>query len=293
MPRFPLAIISAIAIPLSLLSVAHAADAEWQIVEDDTTVWQGVIDSNVREQDMQAADKAFQENTKELFPDFASSSQGSTSVLDQKRDERTDEFVSTMVNGALVVFTDVPRTVWFAPYVRTIAENGLISGYRDLQGNPTGKFGPADNVTIEQMTKVLVTALGMGPEDCKKPTLNLTASGSWSAPYMACAELRQLPVIGDGSVDVHRNATRLEVVATILSAYKVMPETGTGASFLDVTATSQFAGFIAKAKSDGIISGYADANGVSTGLFGPNDPITRAEFAKIMTLALQGYGINK
>lgn len=271
-----------------LLPIAHAT--EWESMMEETDVWQGIIDDDAREQDMQTADRTFQENTKELFPDFSNGSDDGTSVLDEKRQERTEEFVSVVSNGSLIVFIDVPRTAWFAPYVRTIAENGLISGYRDAAGNPTGKFGPADKVTIEQMAKIVVTAIGIDQKDCPKSTLNLTASGSWSAPYFACAESHQLPIIGDGSVDAHRPATRSEVIATILTAYDVTTGTGAQAVFTDVEPTMQFGSLIAKAKIDGIISGYTDANGNPTGKFGPNDPVTRAEFAKMMSLGIDVYG---
>ena len=47
---------------------------------------------------------------------------------------------------------------------------------------------------------------------------------------------------------------------------------------------------IETAANDGIVSGYADAEGNATGLFKPLDFVNRAEVAKMITLALQVYG---
>lgn len=272
---------------VGLQPFAFAATTESLI--DDINVWQGVIDQDTKEQSMQDMDATFQ-NSKDLFPDLSTMGDVPTSVLDEKRQERTNEFVSIKVGSATITLADVPRDEWYAPYVRAIAERGLVSGYRDAAGNPTGRFGPGDNVTIEQMAKVMVSAAGISPTDCSIPTLNVTASGSWSAPYFSCAEAKMWSVYGDGSVDAHRNATRAEVVATLLQVYSINGDTGSGAVFTDVTPTLQYGQVIAKAKLDGIISGYTDINGEPTGMFGPNDPVTRAEFAKIVTLGMQVYG---
>ncbi len=294
--RFSFAITAVSMASTAFLPIAFAASSSSAMqmtpmdsLYEDLNVWQGVMGDDVTEQTMQENDMSFQLQ-KELFPDISKLAAEPMSVLDEVRKERTDDFVTITINGASVTLADVPRDEWYAPYIRSIADRGLVSGYRDAAGNPTGRFGPADNVTIEQMAKVAVSAIGVSTADCVKPTVNVTASGSWSAPYFSCAEQQEWTVYGDGSVDAHRNATRAEVVATLLQAYKKFPDTGTGASFTDVSSTMQYGSIIAQAKMDGVISGYTDANGEPTGLFGPNDPVTRAEFAKIVTMALQVYG---
>ncbi len=289
MIRFRSTSISAILALAAIIPVTSFAATE--TIFDDMNVWQGVIDQDTKEQTLQNLDVTFQ-NSKDLFPDLSTMGDVPTSVLDEKRQERTDDFVSIKVGSATITLADVPRDAWYAPYVRAIAERGLVSGYRDAAGIPTGRFGPADNVTIEQMAKVMVSAAGISPSDCTIPTLNVTASGSWSAPYFSCAEAKMWSVYGDGSVDAHRNATRAEVVATLLQVYSINGDTGSGTVFTDVTPTLQYGQVIAKAKLDGIISGYTDINGEPTGMFGPNDPVTRAEFAKIVTLGMQVYGAN-
>jgi hypothetical protein len=275
-------------VALLLLVPAQALPAETSFsFEEEVQSWGTFMEGESRDEMNQEADIKFQSST-ELFPSGDEELDGA-GRLEDLRDERIAQFVSVMIDGSLVALHDVPRTAWFAPYVREIAERGIVSGYRDESGQPTGAFGPADNVTIEQMAKVMLYASGLDAQSCSGVPLNATASGSWSAQFVACAEKIQWSVYADGSVDVHRPATRSEVIATLLQAFKVTPEARTGDTFTDVTLTTLFGASIEQAKRDGIVSGYTDDDGTPTNTFGPEDPVTRAEFAKIVTLGMQVY----
>lgn len=275
---------------LPALAAQSVSAASGSLLKDALDAWEAMDAVVGDEESVQEEEAAFQSQT-DIFPELESTEEGNR--LERLREERTAEFVSAEVDGSLVVFADVPRVAWFAPYVREIAELRIVSGYRDADGRPLGLFGPQDNVTIEQMAKVMVYASGRIPQDCgTAPVRNLTASGSWSAPFVSCAENLQWPVYGDGSVDVQRNATRADVVITLMQAFGKQWGQRTGTAFTDVTASTQFGAAIEQAKADGVVSGYTDAQGTPTGLFGPQDPVTRAEFAKIVTLGRQLYGMN-
>lgn len=253
----------------------HADIDAWKSIHQEESLQQGYIEAEM-----------LREQEAELFPEEQIAS---GSILDQMRDERVSTYVSVVINGKLVVFRDVLRTAWYAPYVRDIAEQGIVSGYQTAQGIPTGDFGPGDNVTVEQMAKVMMLASGKFDDDCPKTPKNLTASGSWSASYVACAEKLQWSIFGDGTIDVKRPALRNEVIVTLLQAFEIQPGERTGIAFEDVTSSTQFGAFIERAKADNIISGYTDQAGRPTGFFGPQDKVTRAEFAKIVTLGMQMY----
>lgn len=60
-------------------------------------------------------------------------------------------------------------------------------------------------------------------------------------------------------------------------------------TFSDVEKTGAYAPAIAKAATDGVVSGYTDGAGNLTGLFGPTNNVTRAEFSKIVSITLQIY----
>ena len=285
--HFPIRTFIGVLAAASLLPIAQASMTG--DVLNGVNMWQNVLDEQTVEGRQQQTDQVFW-NTKTLFPAQSAQSSSAVGIIEEDKNKRVGEFLNVQIEGATHVLSDVPLNTWYTPYVRSIAEKGIVSGYRDTTGALTGKFGPADNVTVEQMAKVMVSMIGLSPSDCSKPTINATASGSWSAGYTACAEKKSWSLYADGSVDVHRNATRAEVVVTLLQAYAVQPDVGTGSTFKDVSQTSQYASMIEKARASGIISGYTDANGNPNNLFGPNDPVTRAEFAKIVTLGIQVYG---
>jgi hypothetical protein len=200
------------------------------------------------------------------------------------------EFVTFKVGTTLVTLKDVPRKAWFGPYVRDAAERGIISGYRDAKGNFTGEFKPAHNVSVEELAKMAFVASGGDYASCPAPT-NSGALTSWSRSYIGCAEKAEWVLFADHTVDIKRPALRSEVVITVLQAFKVPVKelTGTGTLFTDVSPSIQFGSAIVQAANDGLVSGYTDAQGNRTGIFGPNDPVRRAEIAKIISLALQLY----
>lgn len=82
------------------------------------------------------------------------------------------------------VFSDVPSTHWAVGYVAKAAELGIIGGYGD------GRFGPSDQVTYEQMVKMLVCAWGFRE--------NAELSGGWPSGYIAVA--KNVGIIGDNSL---------------------------------------------------------------------------------------------
>lgn len=244
------------------------------------------LDAAEADQALDAAAAAFGESD-ELFPESAAPPR---TAIEEQRDDRTAGYLSIRVGAKDVVLRDVPVKEWFAPYVRDIAELQLVSGYRDADGVPTGAFGPADPVTLEQVAKVAVLAAGIDATSCALPPANATASGSWSASYVACAEQRGWAVFSDASADVRRPATREEVVMTVMQAFGRAFDVDTASIvFTDVEKTGAYAPAIAKASADGVVSGYADAEGEPTGAFGPRNDVTRAEFAKILSVSYRLY----
>ena len=47
-------------------------------------------------------------------------------------------------------FPDVADNIWYTDAILWAAENGIVTGYSD-----TGKFGPSDNITREQMATMM------------------------------------------------------------------------------------------------------------------------------------------
>lgn len=63
------------------------------------------------------------------------------------------------------MFDDVSRGVPYADCIETAATRGLVGGYTDENGKPTGLFGPADPVTRASMAKMIAIAMDLFLED--------------------------------------------------------------------------------------------------------------------------------
>lgn len=222
----------------------------------------------------------------ELIPE------GDSDIREQIAQERASTtHVYTYVGDTAVVFEDVPVDTWFGPYVRDMADRGIISGYKAPDGSFLGKYGPADQVTIEQLAKIAVEAADVSMTDCTSDPINEAAKSSWSADYIACSESLIWSVYAEGTVDITKPATRRDVILTILQAFNRELEPATGKIFKDVSSTLAYRDAIETAYVDGIVEGYKDEQGDPTGYFGPFDPVNRAEIAKMVSLAIQLYGV--
>lgn len=226
------------------------------------------------------------ERSGELFPVPLSVEEAEREVFEERRREG----ISIQSEGEEITFKDVPPYSWYASYVRELAELGILSGYKDEQGRPLGEFRPGSPVSIEELAKLAVYLSGSGTSACPKVPRNPSAQGRWSTPFVACAEAWEWVVFSDATVQIDRPALRSEVVVTVLQAFATPFGGGRGEVFTDVGAGTQFAGAIERAATDGIIAGYRDAGGNSLGLFGPDDPITRAQLTKVLVLAMKVYG---
>lgn len=88
---------------------------------------------------------------------------------------------------ATTPFTDVPSTHWASGYVSQAAGQGIVNGYGD------GNFGPDDNVTYEQVIKMLMETLGYN--------LFAADNGGYPTGYLTAAQRYGVleGVIGGGS----------------------------------------------------------------------------------------------
>lgn len=182
-----------------------------------------------------------------------------------------------------VSFTDVPASEWYYNAVSFVAGRGIVSGYKDDNGNPTGLFGPGNQVTIAEILKMAYEASGRSTSSCKR-TVNLAQANShWAKPYVSCAEDDGMRVLNSGT-DLNRGATRAEVVAIIHDAFRV--QVPAGRSPFSDTVNHPYESDIALAAANGVVSGDKGTDGRPTGTFRPNDGVIRAEAAQIIFKSL-------
>lgn len=179
------------------------------------------------------------------------------------------------------VFTDVKDSDWFQPYVTSLAEWHVVSGFRDKSGKLTGEFKPGNSVTIAEVLKMTMVAANIDTSICGTDTpIHAEAVGHWAQMYVRCGEKKSLRILSEKTIDLNRKATRAEVVGIVLDVFG--DETPALLSTFKDTKASPYEQDIAYATMLGIVSGDKDAEGNLKGTFRPNMPILRAEVAKIV-----------
>jgi hypothetical protein len=179
------------------------------------------------------------------------------------------------------VFQDVSTDAWFNPYVASLAEWNIVSGYKDANGKSTGEFRPEQSVSLAEILKMALEAARVDEASCDTPPVHPVALHHWARHYVSCAEQFDIRLFSpEIAQDLDRPAQRAEVISIVLDAFKedVLP---LYSDFLD-TAGHAFEPEIAHAAFYGIVSGDKDTAGNPTGVFRPNDSVNRAEAAKII-----------
>jgi hypothetical protein len=196
-----------------------------------------------------------------------------------------DQHLAVTVGGQSLVFRDVAVSAWFAPYVQSVAQAGIVSGYADATGKPLGLYGPANPVTYAEIAKMAIEASGT-TEQPLGPPRNRFAHGHWAERYIALAEQLHLSVYGP-TRRIDTPATRGAVVQTLLEALGIPLRANAHVSYHDLPGTNPYAKAIATATALGILSGDTNPDGTPKGTVRPDEAINRAEAAKMVVLALK------
>lgn len=208
----------------------------------------------------------------------ASGLEGLLENLQKAAGENKDAYLEVNVGGNTTTMWDIAKSAWFYEYVRALTELGIASGYKDAHGKLTGSFGPGNNVTRAEAMKMALGAAGVDPSSCQGEPSHPGAKGHWARSYVVCAEAREFGL--QQSHDLNGSASRAEVLHYILRAFGATVPSGTP-PFAD-SASHTYKDDIAYAYALEIISG--DAGGDT---FRPNDPVNRAEVAKMLKLSIE------
>ncbi|MDP7477333.1 MAG: S-layer homology domain-containing protein [Candidatus Peribacteraceae bacterium] len=179
------------------------------------------------------------------------------------------------------IFRDVADADWFNPFVAFLAEWGIVSGYKDSSGQPTGEYRLGNQVTIAEILKMAMEAAQVDEQNCTNTPLHPQAGNHWATSYVACAEQMNVRLLNPRlPADLNRPAKRGEVLTVIHDTFSddVLP---LYSSFTD-SQGHQYESDIAYANLYGIVSGDTTSEGIEVGTFRPDDAINRAEVAKII-----------
>ncbi len=180
------------------------------------------------------------------------------------------------IDKSLSSFNDIVGNEWFAPYVEKLKSKGIIKG---KSGN---RFAPHDPITRAEALKITLAVNNIETASSTKDCFADVPPNAWFSQVVCTAKSQNI-VKGRGANEFAPNAsiTRAEALKVLFKAKGETLTASASSHFPDVASTAWFADYVAYAKKQGLIQGYAD------GTFRPNNPITRAEFVKIISVLHQ------
>ncbi|MBU0705907.1 S-layer homology domain-containing protein [Patescibacteria group bacterium] len=190
-----------------------------------------------------------------------------------------------MARAVSASFSDVPEDAWYASYVDSLKEAGIVDA---------GEFfRPQDSLKRAELVKMVITATG-GLKDHTPPpypTFDDVQPGEWYTNYIEAAATLGIVT---GYADAQGNliglfgpgdtVNRAAAVKMLVEAFGLKQSTEDAKKYPDVKESDWFYDYVLIAGQHGVVSGY------DNGRFGPADPVTRAQVAKMVVLGAQTAG---
>ena len=209
--------------------------------------------------------------------------------------------IAITVDGTVVVLRDVHEGSWYTGSVKAASDAGIVSGYRDSTGKPTGYFGPADPVTVAQALKMAVIAAGYDTSEytsrCGGGRCLSEFSDHWAAPYIAVAQLEEFGItLTPATID--KRATRAQVAQITADAFisNWAGDVSGLRDYTDVSTEHRHAQAIVEVTISDIMVGDGRTQHCLVSFtckkttFRPDDPINRAEAVKVTMTARAVHG---
>ncbi|WP_153721149.1 S-layer homology domain-containing protein [Sporosarcina cascadiensis] len=171
-------------------------------------------------------------------------------------------------------FSDIDNTFWAKEEVTRLAEEGIITGYPDLQ------FRPNINITRGQAANLLANALNM-PETPYQPVFkDVTPKSAYLLGAMAMYQENIFTGNPDGTFGAGDLLTREQMASVIVRAFDLQ-DTGAAAIFKDDRAIS-----VSHKDNVKILQQHGITTGKADGSFDPKSPVTRGTFAVFIHRAM-------
>ena len=171
-------------------------------------------------------------------------------------------------NSVLNFFYDVPNDAFFYEAVKWAVKSGVTNGLTETM------FGPYEPCTRAQIVTFLWRAAG-SPEPKTAVSFTDVPAGSYYAKAVAWAVENGITTgTGDGKFSPDATCTRAQAVTFLFRISKTSAD-GTPA-FSDVATDAYYAEAVKWATDNGI------TNGISGGLFGPDNDCTRAQIVTFL-----------
>ena len=190
------------------------------------------------------------------------------------------------------VFPDIPFEYWAENYISAIYNTGVTTGCaQDIPDTPEDerRYCSEDPITREQMAVFITRTLDQVPPDgyCgSTPPFSDVAADRWSCKYIKkLVELGITAGIGQGLFGPADTVTREQMAVFMTRALNEVPAVGycgTEGPFTDVPYSLWSCKYVKRLVELGITSGIGE------GLYGPGNPVTRAQMAVFLARAFLG-----
>lgn len=168
---------------------------------------------------------------------------------------------------------------WSQGAMTAAVDNGLLGGVGD------GRIAPRGEVTRAQMAAIINRAFG-AEKQASLSSYSDVAADAWYAVDMAKAvQMGTFSGTGNGLLEPDRAITREEALSVLARAFAL--SAGDGAALNDFTDGAQVSAWARGSVSAMVAGGYV--NGSDGNRLNPQQSITRAEFAAVMSNLVAQY----
>ena len=182
------------------------------------------------------------------------------------------------------IFTDV-LTHWAKNYIEALYREGIV------QGRSKGIYAPNENLTRAEFVKIALKAIGAEVEsqdEIEDAPFEDVPLYAWYVSYVKKAkDLGLIKGYDDGTFKPDQLINRAEAVKMLFSAfefdldYRPDESLASNRRYIDVKSDRWYFPYVDFAIQNGIMEGIQYRDSSTTRLFGPGNPITRGEMAKL------------
>ena len=198
-------------------------------------------------------------------------------TIGDKRGCSNTQMVTAEVSGNMPLyslFSDMTNH-WARTYVNDLAADEVVSGI-------DGKFAPDREVTRAEAIKMIMYSFGKTNGVCDATVFPDLRSSDWFCSVASLAKKDGFVDGSNGYLYPNRSITRAEAIKIVIEVKGDIMAMVVLAPFTDVSKDAWYATYAAHAKKLGLVAGV-------DGKFLPNNNITRAELAKIISVAKKLY----
>lgn len=126
-----------------------------------------------------------------------------------------ERYIQTEKLGDFIVFNDIPKDAWYAPYILKASRMNMISG------NPDGTFIATKPVNFSEFLKMMLILErdSISEEDAKESPFIGIETFQWYTPYFVRAKaLGLLPLHGEQEMNPSEELTRGKIAMLLYNA---------------------------------------------------------------------------